>query len=264
MSLFRIINTLTLFSLLSVACHGDVQFKREHIKSISVVAPVWKDYTNQDGSGLYWDIIRNVYEPLGIKVKISQAPWKRAMKMVSKYRTYSAIVGETLDSKESVIFPTYPINVKHMAVLTKKQVDFEWLGVNSLKGKNVAWNKGLNLIHNSDQGFKLNEVRSVSKGVRLLVQNEVDFVIGDPNDINEALEKQQLSSDDYATYQMQNGRDVYLAFSVDDLSRELIDIYNERIEDLSVSGELEKIYKKWPSGEIPQMLVGLADDLEEY
>ena len=168
MSLFRIINTLTLFSLLSVACHGDVQFKREHIKSISVVAPVWKDYTNQDGSGLYWDIIRNVYEPLGIKVKISQAPWKRAMKMVSKYRTYSAIVGETLDSKESVIFPTYPISVKHTAVLTKKQVDFEWNGVNSLKGKSVAWNKGLNLINNSDDGFKLNEVRSVSKGVRLL------------------------------------------------------------------------------------------------
>ncbi len=264
MSIFRIINTLTLFSLLSLTCQADVQFKREHIKSISVVAPVWKDFTNKDGSGLYWDMLRSIYEPLGIKVKISQAPWKRAMKMVSKYRTYSAIVGETLDSKESVIFPTYPINVKHMSVLTKNQIDFEWAGADSLKDKNVAWVKGLNLVNNRDQGFNLHEVRSISKGVKLLAQGEVDFVIGDPNDINKAIEKQQLPIDKYATYQMPEGRDVYLAFSVDDLSRELIDIYNERVEDLSASGELEKVYKKWPSSEIPKMLVGLSDDLEEY
>jgi len=264
MSLFRIINTLTLISALSFTAQADVQFKREHIKSISVVAPIWQDLTNKDGTGLYWDIIKTVYEPVGIKVKTSQAPWKRGIKMVSKYRTYSAIVGETLDSKESVIFPTYPISVKYLSVLTKKQVDFEWQGTDSLKDRNVAWKKGLNIVSNHDQSFTLNEVRSVTKGVRLLVQDEVDFVIGDPNDINDAIEKQNLSSDDYTTFQMESGRDVYLAFSVDDLSRELINIYNERIEDLSATGELEKMYQKWPASEIPQMLVGLSDDLEEY
>lgn len=259
MSLFRIINTLTLLSALSFTAQADVQFKREHIKSISVVAPIWQDLTNQDGTGLYWDIIKTVYEPIGIKVKTSQAPWKRGIKMVSKYRTYSAIVGETLDSKESVIFPTYPISVKYLSVLTKKQVDFEWQGMDSLQGKNVAWQKGQDVIFPRLESYNLSEVRSAFKGSKMLKEGQVDFLVGDSNDIIEALEKQSLSTDEYSIYQMPRGKDVYLAFSIDDLSRELIDIYNERIEDLSAEGKLSALYEKWNVGEMPRMLLSLSE-----
>jgi len=259
MSLFRIINTLTLISALSFTAQADVQFKREHIKSISVVAPVWQDLTNKDGTGLYWDIIKTVYEPVGIKVKTSQAPWKRGIKMVSKYRTYSAIVGETLDSKESVIFPTYPISVKYLSVLTKKQVDFEWQGMESLKGKNVAWQKGQDVMMPRQEAYNLSEVRSAFKGSKMLKENQADFLIGDSNDILEAMKKQELSTDEYSVYQMPRGKDVYLAFSIDDLSRELIDIYNERIEDLSAEGKLAALYEKWDVGEMPRMLLSLSE-----
>ena len=57
------------------------EFKRGQIKTINVVAPMWEDYTNADGSGMYWDIIRSIYVNENIKLKTSTVPWNRAMKM---------------------------------------------------------------------------------------------------------------------------------------------------------------------------------------
>jgi len=37
-------------------------------KEITVISESWDGATNHDGSGLYWDIVQKVYEPLGYTV----------------------------------------------------------------------------------------------------------------------------------------------------------------------------------------------------
>lgn len=84
------------------------EFTREQIKTINVVAPMWEDYTNASNEG--------------IQLKPSIVPWNRAMKMVTKYQIYNAIVGEYRDTEEALIFPRYPIDVEYLSVLTKNQL----------------------------------------------------------------------------------------------------------------------------------------------
>src|SRR5690554_5285993 len=112
-----------LFILLSclafyASTHADddiksVNFNRHDIKAISVVAPEWEGFTNKDGSGLYWELLRAIYEPVGITVKTANVPWNRAMKMVTKYSVYNAIVGEDQDTEESVLFTDFAIDVEY-------------------------------------------------------------------------------------------------------------------------------------------------------
>jgi len=252
--------TLSLFSLLSQAIDiKSVAIERQHIKSIALVAPMWEDYTNKDGTGLYWDIAKAVYEPLGIKVKTTNIPWNRAMKMVSKYRTFSAIVGETLDTDEQVIFPIYPIDVEYMAVLSKNKEGVEWDGMASLKNQKVGWIKNYDVVPANVREFKLKEFRNIEQGIRLLDSEKIDFLIDEWDEIAAAMQKQGMSMDDYSINEMPNGSDVYLAFSVDNISRELIAIYNERIPQLVANGELAAIYEKWDTGEMPEIVMNLTD-----
>ncbi len=235
------------------------QFQRQHIKSMTVVAPEWKGYTNKDGSGLYWDIFRAIYEKEGIKVKTKIVPWNRAMKMVSKYRTYNAIVGEYRKTTEEVIFPIFPIDVKYRLALSKYKDGFQWNGLKSLKGKTIGWVKDLNVIVDSKRDFELNEFANIEQGIRLLNSGKIDFLIAEWEQISAAMKKHKMSDEDYTSNKMPQGADVYAAFSIDNLSRELIVVYNERIPELVESGELAEIYKRWDNGKMPESVMSLAN-----
>ena len=109
--------------LISVNAYAEQErefhFKRNQIKSINIVAPEWEDYTNADGTGMYWEILQTIYSNQDIKLKPSSVSWNRALKMVTKYQIYNAIIGEYLDSEEPLLFPKYPIDVEYLAVLSK-------------------------------------------------------------------------------------------------------------------------------------------------
>ena len=236
------------------------EFQRKNIKSISVVAPEWKGYTHKDGSGLYWDIIRAIYEPIGIKVKTRIVPWNRAIKMVSKYRTYNAIVGEYDDTEEPVIFPKYPIDVEFMVLLSKNSFGAVWEDMSSLSNKKVAWFKDYELIVESKRDFELFEFRTIEEGIEMLKSGQVDFIINDRDSTEQAMLKNKLVSNDYTINKMPFGKNIFTAFSDNILSREFINIYNRRIPKLVANGQLASIYEKWKTGKMPKMVANLAKD----
>lgn len=243
--------------------YQQVDFKREHIKSVAIVAPEWEGYSNRDGTGLYWDILRNVYEPIGIKVKHKTVPWNRAMKMVSKYRVFNGIIGEYKETEEQVIFPNYPIDVEYLSVLSKSDPSTRFNDNSSLSGKRVGWIKDYELIPEDKRDFTLKEFRSIEQGIQMLVDGQLDFVIDEWDEVAAGMAKLNLSTQEYSLDNMPEGTDVFVAFSIDDLSRELINIYNERIEELVASGEMRKIYEKWDLGEMPEALIRLESAITQ-
>lgn len=238
---------------------NDSAIKREHIKSISVVAPVWKGYTNTDGSGIYWDVIRAIYEPLDIKVKTKNIAWNRAMKMVSKYHTYNAIIGEYITSEENLLFPNYPIDIEYMSLLSKNNKGSKFKDLSSLTGKKVGWIKDYDVIPEEKRNFELIEFRGIDQGIEFLNAGRIDYLIDDWDEIAAAMKANNMNTQDYVVDPMPEGTAIYTAFSNDQISEELIKIYNERIPVLSKSGELAKIYEKWDNAELPEMIVNLAN-----
>ncbi|MAK91285.1 MAG: hypothetical protein CMI13_08645 [Oleibacter sp.] len=220
-------------------------FNRDNVKLIKLVAPEWEDYTNADGTGIYWDLLKKIYEPAGVKVTFSIAPWNRAMKMVTRYSLYNAIVGEYLDTEEEgLIFPIYPIDVEYMSVLTRKDRDLPWEGTASLTGKNVGWIKDYELIVPEDRDFTLKEFRNTQQGLEMLDAGEIDYLIDEWDEISSAVEESGKDMTAYVMEDMPEGTDVYVAFADSDVSRVLIGIYNERVEALYKDGTLQKMYEE--------------------
>lgn len=244
-----------LFILLSclafyASTHADddiksVNFNRHDIKAISVVAPEWEGFTNKDGSGLYWELLRAIYEPVGITVKTANVPWNRAMKMVTKYSVYNAIVGEDQDTEESVLFTDFAIDVEYSSVLSMASRHLDWDGPQSLSGKNVAWMKDYDLISEEDRDFNLIEYRTVTQGLEMLEDGRIDFMIEEWDEIAEAVAANNQLMTRYDMNEMPEGKDVFVVFANSQQSQLLIDIYNERIPVLYQQGKLLPLYKKW-------------------
>jgi polar amino acid transport system substrate-binding protein len=232
---------------------------RSHIKTISIVAPVWEGYTNKDGTGVYWEVLKEIYQPLGIHIKPKSVPWNRAMKMVSKYRTYNGIVGEYRDTEEDVLFPDYAIDIEYMSLLSKNSSGYVFKDLTSLLGKKVGWIKDYEVIVKSKRNFELREFRNIEQGIELLNAGKIDFLIDDWDEIAAAMGEVGMTTADYTVDPMPEGKDIYTAFSVDNLSRELIKIYNERIPVLAKSGKLAEIYNKWDTAEMPESIVKISD-----
>lgn len=252
---------MTFFMTLSA--HSDeereFQFERDQIKNINVVAPEWEDYTNADGTGLYWEILQTIYSNQDIKLKPSSVSWNRALKMVTKYQIYNAIVGEYLDSEEPLLFPRYPIDVEYLSVLSKNG-EAAFVDMKSLTGKRVGWLKDYDLINENEIDFTLREYRTVQQGLKLLDEGKLDFIIDEWDELASALSTNNLSLENYHMKNMPEGTDVYVAFADNAISKVLIEIYNEEVEAMVKSGSMQAIYKKWDLGEMPAAL----QDAGEY
>jgi len=258
MKLLAVLITLLFTCNASAEDERAFTFKRSQIKTINIVAPMWEDYTNKDGSGMYWDILRTLYASENIKLKPSSVPWNRAMKMVTKYQTYNAIVGEYLETEEDLLFPKYPIDVEYMSVLTKKSTG-PWEGVASLSGKNVGWIKDYDVITSEERDFNLREYRTTEQGIELLNEGKVDYIIDEWDELATVLKAKNLSIENYYMDDMPEGTDVYVAFANTSMSKVLIEIYNEQVELMVKSGAMQAIYEKWDLGEMPPALLNAAD-----
>lgn len=238
---------LTLFSITFTASAEEValDFKRSDIKSMSVVAPVWDGYTNADGSGLYWEVLQAIYEPVGITIKTANVPWNRAMKMVTRYSVYNAIVGEKKDTEEDLLFPKYAIDVEYMSVLTMANRKMPWEGVASLAGKKVGWMKDYDVISEKERNFELTEYRTVAHGLELLEAGRIDYMIDEWDEISEAVAANGQDMTRYVMNEMPNGSDNFVGFANTALSQILIEIYNERLPVIYQDKTLQAIYKKW-------------------
>jgi len=108
---------------------------------IILASEEWANATNGDGTGLYWDIFRAVYEPVGIKTKFIIRSYKGSVSLVKK-KKIDAAVGIYPEEIKGALFSKYPFVKDYVLVLFKKNKLNQWNGQETLKNKKVGWIKG--------------------------------------------------------------------------------------------------------------------------
>lgn len=234
---------LSLYSVTS-AFGGDA----DKIKAIHIATPEWDGQTNKDGTGLFFEIVRKVYEPAGIMMTYRFVPWKRAQKMVSSGKADAMLcVWEKHAKENKQRIPKYPMFVEYTGAAFKKDNIKKWKGVPSLTGKRAVWLRGYN-YHTSSQmkaiKLKWSEVDRYEQAWGMLEKGRVDVYIDALVDMDHYIKTNTV---DMSPYRLEIlwGQDAYLAFANTEKSKTLIEIYDKRIIDLFKTGELKNIYKKW-------------------
>ncbi len=132
---------------------GD-SLEQAHIRKATFAAPAWEGYTNADGSGLYWDLLKQVYAPYGLDVKFINMPWNRANKLMTAGSMVDGVPGE-IPGVEGKLYAQLPIDIEYHGVMHAAKTPFS--GRASLTGKRVGWRHSYNLIPAEQRDFTLVE-----------------------------------------------------------------------------------------------------------
>lgn len=214
------------------------------ITEIHIVTPEWEGQTNKDGSGLFFELVRKVYEPSCIKMTYEIVPWKRAEKMINGEKADAMLSAR---KRKGRLTTKYPMFVEHTAALFRKDNIKEWKGTDTLDGKRAVWMRGYDF--HTDEKLKhlkleWGEVDTHEQAWKLIKIGRYVFYIDVLIDMELYIRKNRVDMSPYQTEILWSDNS-YMSFAKTEKSEKLIRIYDKKITELFKSGELEKMFKKW-------------------
>lgn len=233
--------------LLAVSLSVPGETAADEVTTIEIVTQEWDMLTNADGTGLWFDIVRAVYEPAGVALNITFLPWKRSLDMVNNQEA-DAYFGEYDEDiyTEHVWLPRYPLDSEIVAAIFPQGTFPDWNDKTSLQGTRVICPRGADYHLTELAGIDITyyEVDDIANGLKMLEAGRADAYADNLESIKYALEESGL---DAAAYRIEPlwSVYVYVAFAQTPKSKRLIEIYDERIPLLRDSGELQQIFERW-------------------
>ena len=203
----------------------------------------WENATNRDGTGLYWDIFRAVYEPLGIKPKFIIRSYNGSVNLVKQHKA-DAAVGVHREVIKGALVSKYPFDKQVILVLFKKDKLEQWNGQETLKGKKVAWVNGYAYGEYLEVPVVKEVCHSRKHILHRLDADRIDFFMDARNDLEAVLNKGVIDVTRY-TVETVMELDRYLAFSYNQKGETLKKIFDDRFPQLVESGEIERLFAKW-------------------
>jgi ABC-type amino acid transport substrate-binding protein len=247
-NMFRLFSSIAKFTafavlFLTVPAFGQVF---DNISQIHIATPEWENQTQSDGTGLFFDIIRSVYEPAGIKMTFDIRPWERAREMISSHKADAMLC--VFPPGEGFLTPENPLYIEHTAAVFKKGRIKEWNGLKTLKNRSAVWIRGYNYHNNPHMKnikLKWHEADTYDEAwTSITKDNGCDVYIDALVDIELYVKHNQMDISPYQLKIIWKDKS-YMGFSKTEKSKKLIEIYDKRIKDVFSSGELEKIFEKW-------------------
>ncbi|WP_019528715.1 substrate-binding periplasmic protein [Dasania marina] len=223
-------------------------------KIIKVASEHWPDFVNPDGTGLYFEIIKAVYEPVGIAVQLTIEPFKRA-RLGTVQQHHDVVIGtysQAYRGNDLLLTPQYPINTERVLAIYHKDSTLDWarvyqrnkLGADSAIGYTIAWIIG----YNYDQylGIKKGlELRRSEQGLKMLVQRRLAVFLEPEDEALVLLRKEFVDLQSQLRWETVLTRNIYLAFSHNARGKQLCKIYDQRLPQLYKDGVLQALFKKW-------------------
>ena len=83
---------------------------------IHLASEDWEDYTAADGHGLGWDVLREVFEPAGVKLDIRTEPYMRSIGLAQRGEV-DACVGAYRDEVSDLLYPRWNYDTDHIYAL---------------------------------------------------------------------------------------------------------------------------------------------------
>lgn len=228
---------ITIFTALpsSAQTHGD--------KEIILVSEAWEDATEKDGSGLYFEIMRRVFEPLGYSIKTITTTYSRSVYLVQT-KKMDAFLGSYIDEQKKILYPYWHFDAEQVAAVYKASVIPAWKGEETLENRTVGWIKGYDYNDYIDTKFNIHEVKSRRQGLSMVFSDRLDVLLDARAELEEEFDLGYLSRDDF---EMANIMDLklYPGFADTEKGQELRRIYDERFEELLNKGEIKRLYDEY-------------------
>ena len=146
--------------------------------TIHVYCDDWPGFCHRDGKGVYLDVVRAIYEPLGHEVKLHMVPHKRALAVVSQKEGDMAM-GVYRGEVPGVHQPDYPDSADYVSVVMQKRWLPHWAGEHSLKEQEVLWLRGWAFDKFIPEPMRWFEIDSHEMALQLLIKGRYRYYLTD-------------------------------------------------------------------------------------
>ena len=231
------VRTVVLALMLLVA---PAAMARETPAQVRLVSEEWLDYTNADGSGVAWDVLRKVFEPAGVKVVTQSAPYSRAVGLVRRGEA-DAWVGSYKEENDDNLYPRWHFDMDHIYALGlagKAQPTPENVGQYRL-----AWVRGYDYASYLPNVHNFREVQRREGILPMLEHDRVDFYIDAQTEVDYVLGQSPHPERFRSTHVAE--LPLYLAFTRSEQGKALSALFDKRMAELVRSGELKPIFERW-------------------
>ncbi|MFJ3469626.1 substrate-binding periplasmic protein [Pseudomonas sp. NPDC090201] len=209
-------------------------------KDIVLVSEQWNAYTEADGTGLGWDLMREVFEPAGIKVASRIEPYTRAVGLVQRGEA-DAWVGAYENEVEGTLYPKWHYDTDEIYALGLASNPAPTLA--SLGSYRLAWVRGYEFQHYLPNVQHFNEVARRDHILSMLDHGRADLYIDARPEVDFILGQTKEPQRFRTTYL--TAIPLFLSFADNERGRALRDIFDERMARLVQSGKLRPIFAKW-------------------
>jgi len=214
------------------------------VDEIISTSPSWATFTNPDGTGLYHEILREVFGLYGIPVRHEYAKSNRSKELVRLGLADMMTCDDMADSP--LTLARYPLYTNDFYVFFSKKRIGKWKGAQSLWGKEVLSQPGYYSKENFPTPVNIKEVMTGVQGVSMILMDRSDFYVEDLILMNQSLEENTISynKDDFAIERV-GQRAYFPMFNTTERGREIMKMYDDGMLRLHRQGKLKPIYEKW-------------------
>ena len=210
---------------------------------IRLASEEWHELTRKDGTGLYFDVIRMVYERQGVKVKIEMVPYPRSVHLVKTGKS-DAWVASFMNEQAFPLYPKWQFDEEMEVVVFKKERTPRFQDQDSLRDQRVGWLRDYNYDKEIPVPMKITEFDSFQNAFQMLRRDRIDYLIGAEADIAADIKKFKVDMTALETRPLFR-RKLYLAFGNNPRGAELRRLWDQEMETLHKSDAIKAIYKKY-------------------
>lgn len=219
------------------AAHAETQLPSD----IQIASEVWEDHTNADGTGMGWDILREVFEPAGVTLRILSVPYTRSVGLTQRGSVDAWVGSYREEVDEGVHYPRWHYDVEQIGALGLQGRPAPTLeGLGELR---LIWLRGYEYQRYLPNVQHYREVRRHSGILGMLDLGHADFYIDARVEI-EALLADVAQRDRYQLTDLTK-LPLYLGFADNPKGRALADLFDRRMTQLVEAGTLKPIFARW-------------------
>ena len=237
-------------SNLAQVWQAPVTIAGSNMKEITIVSDEREDLTNDNGSGFYWDLMRAIFEPAGVRVITKIRPAKRAVSEV-KSQLSDAMLGAIRGDVDGVLYPQWYYSADYVSVIYKYDKFSNWHGQDTFANKAVSWVRGYDFDKYLYVPVEPVQVTNRIQGLKLINIGRIDFFFDNLFDLRKAiltssneLKKHNFIANDYHIENILEHKQ-YLAFSNTQKGAYMRALFDDRFAKMLFSGELKTLFDKW-------------------
>ncbi|WP_419794182.1 transporter substrate-binding domain-containing protein [Pseudomonas palleroniana] len=207
---------------------------------IMLASEEWNDYTNADGTGLAWDVLRQIFEPAGITLQHRSVPYTRSVGLAQRGEV-DGWVGSYRNEADGVLYPHWHFDSDHIYALGLATAPIP--SIATLGNYRLAWVRGYKYEAYLPNVKRFHPIERRSGILPMLQYGRADFYI-------DALPEAQYilaQADDPTQFKLTHIAElpVYVGFADNERGRALMAVYDQRVAALVKSGELKPIFARW-------------------